>query len=316
MEVHDWLNPDFWGRVLRDTVHWAIQAAPRIVVLSLGLLVALKLLNLSLGRLRVHLGAHPSEGAVTAEALEHEKRLDTLIGITRKVVVIAAWTMFGMLVLLELGINVGPLIAGAGVLGLAIGFGAQELVRDVISGFFLLLENHLRKGDVAVINGTGGLVESIGLRTISLRDLSGTVHIFQNGKVNTLANMTKEWSAMVFDIGVAYKEDVDNVIEVMRGVADGLREDPAIGPKILEPIEIFGLDAFGENALMIKARLKTLPIEQWTVGREYRRRLKRAFDERGIDIPFPHRTLYWGDDRSRSSSTELAPEPARERVGG
>lgn len=297
MNVNNWLNPDFWGRVLRDTVQWGLQAAPRILLLMLGLFVVLKLLNVGLRRMRKYLLARNADG-VAAEIVEHEKRLDTLIGIARKVAVIATWSMFIMLLLVEIGINVGPLIAGAGVLGLAVGFGAQELVRDMISGFFMLLENHLRKGDIAVINGTGGLVENIGLRTITLRDLSGTVHIFQNGKVDTLANMTKEWSAMVFNVGVAYKEDTDKVVTVMRAVAEDLQGDGAFSSKILEPMEIFGVDEFGDNAVVIKARLKTAPADQWSVGREYRRRLKYAFDERQIEIPFPHRTLYWGDPQS------------------
>jgi small-conductance mechanosensitive channel len=300
VNIESWINPEFWGQIVRETMAWGLRTAPRVVVLALGLFVALKVLRLALRRLRLHVMAR--NGSSTAEALEHEKRLDTLIGIARKVAVIAIWSMFAMLLLVEVGINVGPLIAGAGVLGLAVGFGAQELVRDVISGFFILLENHLRNGDVAIINGTGGLVESIGLRTITLRDLSGTVHVFQNGKVNTLANMTKEWSAIVFDIGVAYKEDTDKVVDVMREVAEQLRQDASFGSKILEPMEIFGVDALGDSAVVIKARLKTVPVEQWAVGREYRRRLKYAFDERGIEIPFPHRTLYWGGQATKPAS--------------
>ncbi|HYX07835.1 MAG TPA: mechanosensitive ion channel family protein, partial [Bacteroidales bacterium] len=184
----------------------------------------------------------------------------------------------------------------AGILGLAVGFGAQELVRDFISGFFILLENQIRAGDVAIINGTGGLVEKIELRTTSLRDFSGTVHVFQNGKINSLSNMTKEWSAIVFDMGVAYKEDVDHVMKVMKEVGDEMKSSEEYGPNILEPIEIFGVDQFADSAVVIKARLKTKPIQQWTIGREYRRRLKIAFDREGIEIPFPHTTLYWGEE--------------------
>jgi small conductance mechanosensitive channel len=314
LNIETWINPEFWGQIARETMAWSLRTAPRILVLALGLFLALKVLRLALRRLRVHVVSR--NGSSTAEALEHEKRLDTLIGIARKVAVIAIWSMFAMLLLVEVGINVGPLIAGAGVLGLAVGFGAQELVRDVISGFFMLLENHLRNGDVAIINGTGGLVESIGLRTITLRDLSGTVHVFQNGKINTLANMTKEWSAIVFDIRVAYKEDTDKVIDVMREAAEGLRQDEKFGSKILEPMEIFGVDALGESAVIIKARLKTIPIEQWSVGREYRRRLKYAFDKRGIEIPFPHRTLYWADQANNASLEPSTPRGHVQRAEG
>lgn len=156
------------------------------------------------------------------------------------------------------------------------------------------MENQVRTGDVAVINGTGGVVEQVGLRTLVLRDVSGVVHVFQNGKINSLSNMTKEWSAIVFDIGVAYKEDTDRVVAIMERVAADLRADEILGPDITENLEVFGVDAFGDSAVVIKARLKTKPIRQWAVGREYRRRLKYAFDREGIEIPFPHRTLYWG----------------------
>jgi small conductance mechanosensitive channel len=203
-----------------------------------------------------------------------------------------------MIALKKFGVDIGPILASVGIIGVAVGFGAQELVRDFISGFFILLENQVRTGDVAVINGTGGLVEKIEMRTITLRDFSGTVHVFQNGKINTLSNMTREWSAMVFDIGVAYKENVDEVMDVMREVGEELQSDENFKKAFLEPIEIFGLDSFGDSAIVIKARIKTKPIQQWTVGREYRRRLKAAFDAKNIEIPFPHTTVYWGEEIS------------------
>jgi len=236
------------------------------------------------------------ESGTDLDTNEIEKRLDTLLSIMRSIIKIIVWLMIGMLILRKIGIDIAPIIAGAGIAGLAVGFGAQELVRDFISGFFMLLENQIREGDVAIVNGTGGLVERVGLRTIVLRDLSGVVHIFQNGKINTLSNMTKKWSGMVFDIGVAYKEDTDKVVKVIRQVAEKLGADPDFTNKILEPIEIFGVDQFGDSAVIIKARFKTKPIEQWGVGREFRRRLKKAFDEQGIEIPFPHRTVYWGEE--------------------
>jgi small conductance mechanosensitive channel len=159
----------------------------------------------------------------------------------------------------------------------------------------MLLENQVRQGDVAIVNGTGGLVETIGLRTIRLRDSSGVVHVFQNGKISSLANMTKEWSAMVFDIGVAYKEDTDNVVRVIKEVASELKNDAEFSAKILTDLELFGVDSFGDSSVVIKARFKTRPSEQWNVGREFNRRLKMAFDKEGIEIPFPHRTLTFSD---------------------
>jgi small conductance mechanosensitive channel len=152
----------------------------------------------------------------------------------------------------------------------------------------MLLENQVRTGDVATINGTGGVVEHIALRTITLRDFSGVVHIFQNGKISTLANSTKEWSAAVFNISVAYKEKVHDVVEIMKQVGDSLQTDEEFGSKIINPLEIFGLDQFAASAIVIKARMKTKPGSQWAIMREYNKRIKEAFDENGIEIPFPH----------------------------
>ncbi|MGP0594637.1 mechanosensitive ion channel family protein [Nitrospira sp. T9] len=227
--------------------------------------------------------------------LAAEKRVKTLIGLLLTIGLTLVWVVAVVMGLDQIGLDITPIIASAGIVGLAVGFGAQNLVRDVINGFFMILENQVRVGDVAVVNGTGGLVEAISFRTITLRDLSGTVHIFPNGTVTTLANMSKDWSYYVMNIGVAYKEDTDRVSSVMKEVGRDLQADPEVGPNILEPIEILGVDDFGESEVVIKARLKTLPIKQWMVGREYRRRLKKAFDQQGIEIPFPHRTLYMGE---------------------
>ena len=188
----------------------------------------------------------------------------------------------------QIGVNVTPVLAGAGIVGLAIGFGAQNLVKDLVSGFFLILENQVRVGDVAIINGTGGLVEAISFRTIVLRDEAAVVHVFPNGSINTLSNMTKDWSAYVISVNVAYKEDPDRVVDVMRRVAEEMYAEPKYRSAMLEPIEIFGVDGFTESAVTIKARLKTQPLQQFAIGREYRRRLKKAFDAAGIEMPgFP-----------------------------
>lgn len=223
------------------------------------------------------------------------KRAATLTGILRTVALALIWAIVIVEILNLVGVDIRPVLAGAGIVGLAVGFGAQNLIRDLISGFFIILEDQIRLGDVAIINGTGGLVESITFRTISLRDFSGVVHIFPNGTITTLSNMTKEWSAFVLDMGVAYKEDTDRVAEVMRRVGDELRNDPAFRDKFVEPIEIVGVDNFADSSVVVRIRIKTRPLEQWNVGREYRRRVKKAFDAQGIEIPFPHRTLYMGD---------------------
>ena len=293
--VDSWLSIDFWRERLRDTVEWAIEAGPRILLIVVLALVALKLYAMILRRLEKRLIERDTKSDPAASVSEHEKRVKTLMGIAQKVGAITIWFMLAMIVLLQIGIDIGPMIAGAGVLGLAVGFGAQELVRDVITGFFMLIENQVRAGDVAQINGTGGVVERIGLRTISLRDLSGTVHVFQNGKVDTIANMTKEWSGAVLDIRVAYKEDVDEVSKVIAEVGRELREDSGFSSKIIADLELFGVDALGDSAVVFKVRFKARPGEQWAVGRELNRRIKNTFDARGIEIPIPHQTVYFGE---------------------
>jgi len=195
------------------------------------------------------------------------------------------------MVLRELGIDIAPVLAGAGVAGLAIGFGAQTLVRDIISGFFLILEDQVRVGDVAAINGQGGLVEAINLRTIVLRDSEGTVHVFPNGAINTLANRSKDFSYYVIDLGISYREDPDRVTRVLQEIGAGMQADDKYGAMILAPIEVFGVNAFGDWAVQLQLRIKTVPQKQWEVGRELRRRILKVFDERGIEIPFPERVV-------------------------
>jgi small conductance mechanosensitive channel len=268
-------------------------AALRIGLVLIAGYVGARLLRLGLGRLESALiKAGERTEAVPGAA---KKRVTTLVGLIRTIALVGLWAVIVIITLEQIGLNITPILAGAGIMGLAVGFGAQNLVRDLISGFFLVLEDQVRVGDVAIVNGTGGLVEAITFRTIVLRDLAGIVHIFPNGTINTLSNMTKVWSGYVMDVGVAYKEDTDHVVEVMRRVGDELRQDPNLGPMILEPIEVFGVDEFADSAVIIKARLKTHPIQQWGVGREYRRRLKKAFDAEGIEIPFPHRSIYVGE---------------------
>jgi len=262
-----------------------VQSGLRIVLIVIAGYVGTRLLRAALGRLEWVMVAAGERTETERGAAR--KLVATLIGVLRTITLVVLWALVAIVSLDQIGLNVTPILAGAGIIGLAVGFGAQNLVRDVISGIFMILENQVRVGDVAIVNGTGGLVEAITFRTTILRDLSGVVHVFENGTINTLANMTKEWSGYVIDIGVAYKEDTDRVVTVMRQVDEELRRDPVLGPMILEPIEIFGVDNFADSAVIIKARLKTRPIEQWNVGREYRRRLKKAFEAEGIDFSSP-----------------------------
>jgi small conductance mechanosensitive channel len=233
---------------------------------------------------------------------EFQKRANTLSSVIRYLLSIAILIVAAITVMGELGIEIGPILAAAGIVGLAVGFGAQNLVQDVISGFFILMEDQIRLGDVVQIADKGGLVERMTLRMVVLRDLAGNVHFVRNGQIQVVTNMTKEYGYYVFDIGVAYREDVDEVIEVVKQVDEDLRNDPAFKDDILEPIEILGLDQFADSAVVIKARTKTKPIRQWAVGREFNKQLKKAFDEKDIEIPFPHITLYLGQDKQGRST--------------
>lgn len=285
---------DFWTDLIHMLGRWAFTEVPGIIIITIGLFIVLRFISFAMRRFEKVL-IHRAERDDSADIVESTKRINTLTSIIKGTVKIAIVTVYFIMLLSKFSIDVAPLLASAGILGLAVGFGAQELVRDYISGFFMLLEDQVRTGDVAIINGTAGAVERIELRTIILRDLSGVVHIFQNGKISSLSNMTKDWSAMVFEIGVAYKENVEEVIKVIEQVAGEMENEEPYKSSIIEPIEVMGLDKFGDSAVIIKARFKTKTGQQWTVGREYRKRLKVAFDAKNIEIPFPHTTIYWGD---------------------
>lgn len=236
----------------------------------------------------------PRSEAADAETSARTRTLVPLfIGAARLLIGVMA----ALLILAELGLDIGPLLAGAGIAGLAIGFGAQSLVKDFLTGAFIILEDTVSVGDVAVVAGHAGLVEKMSVRTMRLRDLSGTVHTVPYGEIGTIQNLTKEFSFALMDIGVAYREDIDKVIAVIRSVADEQRADPDFAELILEPIEVLGLDKFGDSAIVVKCRIKTKPIRQWAVMRNFNLRLKRRFDAENIEIPFPHRTLYFGVDR-------------------
>jgi small-conductance mechanosensitive channel len=228
---------------------------------------------------------------------ESKKRAKTLASVIQNFLKVVILIIALMTILGQLGIEIGPLLAAAGIVGLAIGFAGQSIAKDVINGFFILLWDQMRVGDVVQISGIGGLVEMINLKMTVLRDLAGNVHFIPNSQIEVVTNMTKEYSHYVFEIGVAYREDVDEVIEVIKEVDEELRNDPDYKEDILQAIEIFGLDKFADSAIIIKARTTTKPIKQWRVGREFNRRLKKKFDEKDIEIPFPHRTIYMGQDK-------------------
>ncbi len=239
-------------------------------------------------------------------------RLRTLLPLVRNAVRVVLGILVTLTVLSELGLDIAPLLAGAGIAGLAIGFGAQSLVKDVITGVFILLEDSITVGDVVSVGGHSGVVEGMTVRTVRLRDLSGNVHIVPFGEVQTVLNMTKDFAYALIEAGVAYKEDVDEVIAVLKEIGDGMREDEEFGPMIMAPLEVMGLDSFGDSSVNIRVRMKTRPIKQWSVRREYHRRMKRAFDERGIEIPFPHRTVLFPEPEVAQDKAVAIPKPLAE----
>jgi moderate conductance mechanosensitive channel len=250
---------------------------------------------------RIEFSAEGGDGAV---ARVRQQRVKTLVSLVRSVgiVVILVITLFTILGIV--GVDIRPLLAGAGVVGLAISFGAQSLVRDVITGMFILFENQFGIGDVIRIGDTGGVVERMTLRVVVLRDVHGAVHVIPNGEIKKVTNMTRSWSRAVIEIGVAYKENVDRVMAVMREVGQELWEDDEWRPLLVEELTVPGIESFGDSAVNIRMMAKTVPLKQWDVARELRRRLKNRFDAERIEIPFPHRTVYWGEGQMPSGREE------------
>lgn len=281
---------------LQQVGSWFLSSGLKIFLIIIGTLIVIKSAQIFSTRLFETIILRKRK-----EDDEFKKRTDTLNSILRYVINISIVVIAVVMIMGELGIEIGPILAAAGVLGLAVGFGAQSLVKDIISGFFIFLEDQIRVGDVVQIAGKAGIVERLNLKMTILRDLAGNVHFVPNGEIAVVTNMTKGFSRYLFKIGVAYREDVDEVMDVMKEVDEELRNDPDFQNDILQPLEIFGLDEFADSALIIKARTTTKPIKQWRVAREFNRRLKKKFDERNIEIPFPHQTVYIGKDKHDQS---------------
>jgi len=274
------------GVPLRAVAEWAFASGLKILLIVLFAFALIRITGLLVRRFEFEV----SKGT-SLDALERAKRARTLGSLVSNVSTIAITSVAMVTVLDQFGVNITPVLTGAGIAGLAVGFGAQTLVRDIISGFFMILEDQVRVGDSAAINGTGGLVEQINLRTIVLRDEEGTVHIFPNGSITTLANRSKDFSYYVITLPIPYHEDVDRVSDILRDVGAELQRDPHYGAFILEPIEIMGVDAFTEWAVQLKLRIKTVPQRQYEVGRELRKRIRRAFDQHKVAVPFPERLV-------------------------
>jgi len=261
---------------------WLFQSGLRVGLILLVSFLLVRIVTTITTRLE-----RDVESAGGPSAPERLRRARTLGRLIRSTLGTLVSVIALLMILRELNLDITPILTGAGIVGLAVGFGAQSLVKDVISGFFLILENQVRVGDVAAINGTSGQVEAISLRTVVLRDGAGTVHVFPNGSINTLSNQSKDYSFYGIDLAVPYGEDPDRIIGLIKEIGRRLQEDPVLGPSILAPIEVFGVDAFTDSQMTVKFRIKTLPLKQWETGRELRRRIVKRFADEGITLARP-----------------------------
>ena len=264
----------------KSALRWLLASGLRIAVIVTIAWLIIRIVASASDRLEQEMarGTLPSSP-------ERLKRAQTLGALVKNVAATFIGVIALLMVLRELSVDVVPMLTGAGIAGVALGFGAQYLVRDVIAGFFLILEDQVRVGDSVVINGQGGGVEAINLRTTILRDVEGAVHVFPNGAITTLSNRTRDYAYYLIDVNVDFQQDTDKVVEVLRATAVALQDDPTLGPYILEPLEVLGVDAFRDGQVTIRSRLKTQPQRQWDVGREMRRRLRIAFTHAGLDLP-------------------------------
>lgn len=283
----------FWVYV--DAIDWQRWSGPamsglRIVLIVVMAWVAIVVLQRVVRNVRVRVASRIGGAGVA-------RRAETLGRVVRYLVAMVVGAVATMLVLAEVGVSLAPILGAAGVVGLAVGFGAQSLVKDYFTGFFILLEDQIRSGDVVNIAGIGGLVEDLTLRHVRLRDYDGNVHFVPNGMITSVTNMSRDFAQAVVDVGIAYRENVDEALAVMRDVGAQMRGDPSFVGRILADLEIAGVERLDDSAVVLRCRFKVAPLEQWNVRREYQRRIKAAFDERGIEIPFPHVTLYAGSSK-------------------
>ncbi len=274
----------------------------KVLVILLVAFILLRLCGNLIKRVRQHLNQR------AAETSEEFKRVDTMCRVVRYVLTVIIYVVTVIEILDEIGISIAPILGAAGVVGLAIGFGAQSLIKDYFNGFFILLEDQIRQGDVVEAGGKAGFVEEVTLRHIRMRDYDGDVHYVPNSIITTVTNKSRDYAQSVIDISVAYREDIETVIDIMQRVGQTLAQDAAFSDKILSPLEMAGVERFDDSAVIVRCRFKVLPLEQWTVRREYFKRIKYAFEEHKIEIPYPHLTIYPGESREGTApALRIAP---------
>jgi small conductance mechanosensitive channel len=295
------LHPRF-GLHLRTLSTWAFDSGLRVLLVTAFAFALIRMVAVGVKRFE-----HDVNFGTGLDALERAKRARTLGSVLTNITTVVVLLIAALMILREFHVDISPALTGAGIVGVALGFGAQTLVRDMIGGFFLILENQIRVGDVAAINGIGGLVEAINLRTTVLRDEEGVVHVIPNGAINTLANKSLNFSYYLVNLPLAYGEDTDEATALLKKIADGMQGEDAYRPFMLEPLEVIGVDAFEEHAVRLKVRIKTAPLKQWFVGREFRRRIHKALQERGIEMWSAQRTINIPLERDPSSSGRSTP---------
>lgn len=285
---------DVWTQLRQLVLDSGTVTALRILAIAIASWILIGVLQRSIRLLRLRIAARLDDP-------EAVKRAETLGRVFRYIIAIVVGTVGAMLALSELGISLAPILGAAGVVGVAVGFGAQSLVKDFFTGFFLLFEDQIRSGDVVKVADHAGFVEEVTLRYVRLRDYDGNVHFVPNGMITSVVNMSRGFAQSVVDVGIAYRENVDEALAVMREVGTALRADPAFARRILDDIEIVGVERWDDSAVILRCRFKVAPLEQWSVRREYLRRLKHAFDMHGIEIPYPHLTIYAGAAKDGSA---------------
>jgi small conductance mechanosensitive channel len=266
---------------------WALDTGLRIAIIAVTAYLAIRMGSAATRRFEREMST-----GTGLDVIERAKRAQTLGQLIQNTLSVVVSVIGALMILRELRVDITPVLTGAGIVGLAVGFGAQTLVRDVISGFFLILEDQVRVGDVAIVNGQGGLVEAVNLRTIVLRDEEGTVHVFPNGEVKTLANKSKDFSYFVITLPLPLEADPQAIGTAIRDAAATLMNDPEIRAHILEPFELYGIDSLEPGQFALKGRIKTVPLKQWTVGRRLREHILTTLKERGFDLPKPTLHLY------------------------
>jgi small conductance mechanosensitive channel len=274
------LGEEAW-KAVRD---WLLTSGLHIVIILLGGVVGYRSLRVLATRLESLIaGAAPTD--------EEVQRAKTLTRVVHSTALVAMATIAGLMILRELGLDITPLIAGAGVAGVALGLGAQTLVRDVIGGFLILLEDQFAVGDTIQVGDIGGAVEKMTLRATFLRDMEGTLHVIPNGEMRIVSNLTKNWSRAMVDLGVAYEEDIGRVVAALGKIGQDIYQDKELAPLLLEEPTVTGVEALGDWAVTVRIMVKTKPGKQWDVARELRRRVKESFEREGIEMPYPRREV-------------------------